>query len=155
MEVVKQRMQTGLIPDTKSAALIMLRNPRELYKPKNFRAQTLFYDIPGGVVHWTVYEHFRRRKDDWRFSAAASGAVAGTVTAILTNPLDVVKTRIVTRGEEKGHETIRAVIRRIFQESGIGGFSRGIIPRVLHTAPNSAIYMWIFDSVFKILETIP
>jgi len=151
MEVLKQRMQTGLIPSTNAAINQIITNPRELYNLKYFRAQTLFYDIPGGVVHWIVYEHFKR-KEEWALSAGTSGAVAGIVTATITNPLDVVKTRIVTRGSEKGHETIRAVFKTVFSESGLKGFWKGLIPRIMHIAPNSAMYMWIFDTVFRSID---
>ena len=151
MEVLKQRMQTGSISNTRKAVSELLSNPGNFYAFKNFRAQTLFYDIPCGVLHWTFYEHFKRSAD-WSLSPGTSGALAGTVTAVLTNPLDVVKTRIITRGSEKGHERISCVIKTVWAESGIRGFWRGVLPRVLHIAPNSALYMWIFDTVFRLIE---
>ena len=148
MEAIKQRMQTGLIKSNRELVNIIIKNPIQFYTLKNFKAQTLVHDIPCGVVHWVAYEYTKRGNN----SAVMSGAIAGTITAIVTNPMDVVKTRIITRGTEMCHRTVFSTISTVFAQNGFFGFYTGIIPRILHIAPNSALYMWVFDSLFKSIE---
>ena len=144
METVKQRMQTGSIENLKS---LKSSNVSIFFNRRNFAAQTLVHDIPFGIVHWMVYEKFKRENN---VSAGTAGAVAGTITAIATIPCDVIKTRMITRGHnEESYKTIGSAIRAMMQEGGAGVWVRGWLPRVLHIAPSSALYMIIFDTLYK------
>ena len=147
MEAIKQRMQTGLIASNSDLMRMLTQNPLQFYKSRNFLAQTLIHDIPCGVVHWVVYEYTKRNLST---NSATAGAVAGTMAAIVTNPMDVVKTRMVTRPEE--HRTVMSTIQIIRKSKS--GFFAGVIPRIFHIAPNSALYMLIFDTLFTNIEKL-
>ena len=157
METVKQRMQAGMISSNRELVREIRSNPREFFKARNFRAQTLVHDLPCGALHWLVYESIKRRAWDRSgsaepagVSAGTAGAVAGISTAILTNPLDVIKTRMITRPTD--HPSARKTVQTILQSSGLRGLYKGVAFRILHIAPNSALYMWIFDHIFQYMN---
>lgn len=58
-----------------------------------------------------------------------SGVMTGCTTASITNPLDVIKTRIQTDSSGKRHGWIRTAVG-IVQREGVGGFFRGVVPRM-------------------------
>ena len=151
MEAIKQRMQAGVIPSNQALWRLLIQNPFQFYLPRNFLAQTLVHDIPCGTVHWMAYEYSKRTGS---LSAASSGAVAGVITAVLTNPFDVIKTRMITKPDE--HRTVISTIKIIntSRRTGGKGFFAGVVPRALHLAPNSALYMLIFDAMFKNIERL-
>jgi len=145
METIKQRMQTGSMPSGGFRAVIS--NPLSLYHSRNFIAQTFVHDIPFGIVHWMVYERLKREE---KFSAGTAGALAGTVTSIATIPCDVVKTRMITRGHtDENYRTFLSCIRTMRSGQDTRVWFRGWLPRVLHIAPSSALYMIIFDTLYK------
>lgn len=145
MEAVKQQMQAGIIKSNKELVSMIRENPLRFYKKRNFLAQTLVHDIPCGAVHWVVYEWVRR---DQGRSSWVAGAFAGATAAIVTNPLDVVKTRMITRPAE--HLTVRSTVNVLLRQGGPSIFLTGLIPRILHLAPNSALYMFLFDKFYRI-----
>ena len=147
METIKQRMQMGAIQSHRNLLHLLKSDPGQFFKPRNFLAQTLVHDIPCGTVHWVVYEYVKRRTGS---EAATAGAVAGSTTALLTNPLDVIKTRMITKPNE--YPTVQYTVSSIYSKAGVRGFFAGVLPRVLHIAPNSALYMWIFDRLYKHIE---
>jgi len=148
METIKQRMQTGSIVGVRNLTSLVLSNPLSFYHSRNFVAQTFVHDLPFGIVHWMVYEKLKR---DEHLSAGIAGALAGTITSILTVPCDVIKTRMITRGHtEDNYKTVLSTVRAMKQE-GARVWFRGWLPRVMHIAPSSALYMIIFDTLYKTL----
>lgn len=73
-----------------------------------------------------------------------AGGVAGAFAASLTTPLDVIKTLLQTRGTSNNTE-IRSVqgiidaVSVIKGRHGLGGFFRGLGPRVVTVMPSNAI----------------
>lgn len=150
MEAIKQRMQTGNIASHRELWASITVNPLQFFRIRNFVAQTLVHDIPCGTVHWISYEYLKRSSNG-HLSAPAAGALAGATTAIITNPFDVVKTKMITRSDE--YKTVSTTVESIMASHGTRGFFKGMVPRILHIAPNSALYMWIFDLMFRNIET--
>ena len=50
------------------------------------------------------------------------GAAAGAVTALLTTPLDVVKTRLMTQGSSARYAGIADCVTKIARQEGLGTF---------------------------------
>jgi solute carrier family 25 protein 44 len=59
-----------------------------------------------------------------------SGVLTGWTTACITNPMDVVKTRIQTSSNHDGPSTWAGTVVDIFQRDGIRGYFRGVVPRM-------------------------
>jgi hypothetical protein len=87
-----------------------------------------------------------------------SGFIAGTVAGMVTNPIDVAKTRIqtqeysnfsnskITSPKYKG--TLNA-LTTIVKEEGLIALTKGMTARVLVLAPSSALGFGIFEIVKK------
>ncbi|NWY05648.1 S2539 protein, partial [Nothoprocta ornata] len=112
------------------------------------------------ALYWFNYELVRAwlcgqaRLDEATFAISfISGAVSGTVAAVLTLPFDVVKTR---RQIELGDgDALRAaankssstwlLMQRIRAESGTRGLFAGFLPRVIKVAPACAIMISTYE----------
>ncbi|KAL3159869.1 hypothetical protein ABBQ38_010269 [Trebouxia sp. C0009 RCD-2024] len=66
----------------------------------------------------------------------SSALLAGCTSAILTNPLDVVKTRLQVATRQKGgpQPSFRAIAQQLLAEAGAKGLLRGVAPRITSTA---------------------
>jgi len=123
-------------------------------------------DVPFRVFQMVAYEvvkkgYHKRVNSGKRNSAvrqlssaetAFCGAMAGTFSAAITNPLDVVKTRMMP-GANPGAgwaETIKLV----HGTSGLGGFAKGIVPRVGLIAPSVALFFIVYEKSLQRLTTI-
>jgi len=93
-------------------------------------------------------------------SAAAlpfiSGLLAGWTATIMTNPFDVVKTRIQTQTALEGHSHSLGFVhyhgtldglRRIAMEEGWRGFTRGLIPKMISRGPLSAMSSIVYEVI--------
>ncbi|KJE92751.1 hypothetical protein, variant [Capsaspora owczarzaki ATCC 30864] len=100
---------------------------------------------------------------DWRYHSThmTAGALAGLVSGVLSNPLDVAKTRMQVP-EYKSHSEASArehkflpVFRGIYKTEGIRGLYKGIVPRILISMPCSALTFLGYEYVKRMsrLET--
>ena len=76
--------------------------------------------------------------------SAACGAVAGSISAAITSPLDRIKTLLMTDGAAYGG-SVTACAAKIFQEEGLGGFATGVVPRVVYIAPSVAVFFVAYE----------
>lgn len=87
-----------------------------------------------------------------------AGAGAGLVSSIATCPLDVVKTTLqaqsVPRGAP-GYEGVTKTCIRIYRQSGVRGFYRGLGPTVAGYLPTWGIYFTVYDFIKDRLRQIP
>ena len=87
-----------------------------------------------------------------------SGATAGTASAIITCPLDVIKTKLQAQGAFRildpsptgpsGREMYRGMLgtaKTIVRQDGLIGMYRGLSPMLLGYLPTWAVYMTIYD----------
>jgi solute carrier family 25 protein 39/40 len=118
---------------------------------------TLLRDVPFSVFYWISYEflkhemgslqHFHNSK----LVPLIAGAVSGATAALVTNPLDVVKTHIqVNLGTRR--LSLLEVVRDVVSEHGISGLYTGLVPRIAKIAPACAIMISTYES-FKIYFT--
>eukprot|EP00899_Mesostigma_viride_P021890 jgi/Mesvir1/29702/Mv00935-RA.1 len=88
-----------------------------------------------------------------------NGAIAGAVASSLTNPLDVVKTRLMTHagaaagvGSVGAGGSIQGTVRTLLANEGYTVFLRGIAPRLLYKVPASAVFLVIYEAVKLMLR---
>ncbi|KAL3822452.1 hypothetical protein ACHAXA_006880 [Cyclostephanos tholiformis] len=160
-EVVKQSLQTGQYPSTYVAMSTMwgdggLRS----FFPLGGVSIQMVRDIPYAIFTLLSYEYIkehwviRRSIDDpdnrWIRDMAA-GAMAGGIGSYLTNPFDVVKTRLQTTvtGSSGGYGgSIMNCAAAIYDEGGPSAFLRGSVPRLMHKIPANGLF-FVFYEFFK------
>ncbi|CAM6106937.1 unnamed protein product [Calypogeia fissa] len=122
---------------------------------------------PYNAVYLPLWEGLKRTSV--RFSGAesmqklevqyelGSAFIAASVAAALTNPADIVKTRLQVQGKSNKSSatqytgTIDAA-RKIYAKEGIAGFTKGMSSRVLWVAPSATIMFTSYDQLMKRLE---
>ncbi|KNC96807.1 uncharacterized protein SPPG_08008 [Spizellomyces punctatus DAOM BR117] len=164
-DVVKQRMQVhgSTYRGVTEAAL-------DIFRKEGLSAfyisypTTLMMTIPFQSIHFATYEYFRKYlnpsgKYDPK-THIVSGAIAGAAAAALTNPLDVAKTLLQTRGAVVD-QTIRhasglaEAFRLIYQRHGLVGFTMGARARILSHMPATAICWTTYEFMKMILSQQP
>jgi solute carrier family 25 folate transporter 32 len=78
-----------------------------------------------------------------------AGAGAGLVASIITCPLDVIKTRLQAQhvSKDAGYEGVGLTVGRIWRQSGVRGFYRGLGPTIGGYLPTWGIYFTVYDLV--------
>ena len=79
-----------------------------------------------------------------------AGGVGGTVGAIVTCPLEVVKTRLQSSASGFGSPgtatSVWRCLRQVWALEGLPGLFRGLGPNLVGVAPSRAIYFWAYSS---------
>nr|CAA07568.1 Mitochondrial carrier protein [Ribes nigrum] len=113
---------------------------------------TVVMNAPFTAVHFATYEATKKgllevspetANDENLLVHATAGAAAGALAAVVTTPLDVVKTQLQCQGvcgcDRFSSSSIQDVIGSIVKKNGYVGLMRGWIPRMLFHAPAAAI----------------
>uniref|UniRef100_A0A7S0ZBV8 Solute carrier family 25 member 38 homolog n=1 Tax=Timspurckia oligopyrenoides TaxID=708627 RepID=A0A7S0ZBV8_9RHOD len=87
-----------------------------------------------------------------------SGLVGGGVATLLTQPQDVIKTRMQLSRHKPGrndkYATVRQTLSRVFREEGLYGFFRGASPRFWKRCLGSAITWMIYEETVYFYESL-
>jgi hypothetical protein len=75
---------------------------------------------------------------------AMTGALAGGLGSYVTNPLDVIKTRLQTNPDVY-QGSIGICARDVWMEGGSMAFLRGSIPRLLHKVPANGCFFLFYE----------
>ncbi|OIT32605.1 PREDICTED: mitoferrin-like [Nicotiana attenuata] len=153
MDMVKQRLQLSDSPYKGVMDCV-----KRVLKEEGFKAfyasykTTVLMNAPYTAVHFATYEAAKRgllgvspesASDERLIVHATAGAAAGASAALITTPLDVVKTQLQCQGvcgcDRFKSGSIRDVFRTILKKDGYKGLMRGWVPRMLFHAPAAAI----------------
>lgn len=174
-EVITQRMQAGA---TGRSWEVLLRTVEKegfggLYTGYS---AALVRNLPASVLSFSSFEYLKAawlrktgksRLEPWQ--SVTSGALAGAISAALTTPLDVVKTRLMTQARNmpigmresltaktlreaeakiaaSTYEGISCTLRKIWLEEGWKGLTKGVVPRILYSAFFSALGYFAFET---------
>ncbi|EZF36439.1 hypothetical protein H109_01874 [Trichophyton interdigitale MR816] len=182
-EVIKQRAQAGLFGGSTLLALkdiLSLRHRngsqngpllviRELYRGTSI---TIAREIPFTILQFTMWEGMKDAYATWKkeknpgakvtgisaTSSAAFGSIAGAISAGLTTPLDVVKTRVMLarRGGNPeagmGKVRVRDIVKGIWRDEGASAFWKGIGPRVAWIGIGGAIFLGSYQRAWNLME---
>ncbi|XP_003382993.1 PREDICTED: S-adenosylmethionine mitochondrial carrier protein-like [Amphimedon queenslandica] len=157
-EIVKQRMQTNKM--LKSSQIIRQTLATEgilgLYRGY---WSTVIRDVPFSFIQYPLWEYF---KHCWSVSqespvlpwqGAVCGALAGSVAASVTTPLDVAKTRIMLAKKDSKEVSISIyrLVLSIGREEGIRGLFAGFTPRVTWIGIGGFVFLGAYEKSKYIL----
>ncbi|XP_078178186.1 mitochondrial substrate carrier family protein [Carex rostrata] len=152
-ELITQRMQAGASGRSWQVLLRIVKSDGILGLYAGYTA-TLLRNLPAGILSYSSFEYLKAfvlfQTKQTQLKPAQSilcGALAGAISASLTTPLDVVKTRLMTQTQKSAQRKVSEILRQIVNEEGWGGLARGIGPRVLHSACFAALGYFAFETV--------
>ncbi|XP_050213853.1 protein MITOFERRINLIKE 1, chloroplastic-like [Mercurialis annua] len=159
-ELITQRMQAGAQGRSWQVLLKILEKDGVLGLYAGYSA-TLLRNLPAGVLSYSSFEYLKAAvmaKTDKNYlqpiESMCCGALAGAISASITTPLDVVKTRLMTQVNKEVLDKVSAAmytgvsstVKQILKEEGWVGFTRGMGPRVIHSACFSALGYFAFET---------
>jgi len=162
MDSIKQKMQLGARQYSGLFDCIV-KNYRNNGIFRGFYSgytTTLAMNIPYSGLNFTSYEFFKKfylrgSEEHSNVINTAAGASAGIVSASLTNPLDVARTRLQTQTETQSYVKYRSMTQAmstIWKEEGMRGMTSGIVPRVIFQSTSAAICWLSYEYIKKILK---
>lgn len=156
-EVVKSKTQAGLFPSPFAAVkATAAQGPSSFYQGYS---AAIARDIPFRAIQLSLYERLRslyanspiRVENKKPLSALENlllGAVAGTITAATTTPLDVIRTRMMSQASGTSalyKNAIDCVVKTVSREGPTALF-KGIVPRCLLIGPSSAVFFLAYET---------
>ncbi|XP_052188226.1 protein MITOFERRINLIKE 1, chloroplastic [Diospyros lotus] len=159
-ELITQRMQAGAKGRSWEVLLRIIEKDGILGLYAGYSA-TLLRNLPAGVLSYSSFEYLKaavlestKQAHLEPIQSVCCGALAGAISASLTTPLDVVKTRLMTQAHGEAmnkvaaalHTGVSATVKQILREEGWVGLTRGMGPRVLYSACFSAIGYFAFET---------
>ncbi|XP_012223142.1 mitochondrial S-adenosylmethionine carrier protein-like [Linepithema humile] len=143
VEVIKQRRQ-ALLSDPHRLRL------RTLYRGYG---STVLRDLPFGVIQMPLWEYFKlywsrhMQHECTPFEGAVCGAASVAISAAITTPLDVAKTRIMlsSTSAEKEEVKISTMLKEVYRSNGVKGLFAGFIPRVTGFTIGGFIFFGVYE----------
>lgn len=160
--IVQANVTSNNKSDTRSILSHMFSTSTKL-SPWTGLGITLLRDAPFSAIYWFTYEALKRSLIKSQSTTVVvspeqiflysfiSGAASGMISAIVTNPLDVIKSEIQSNGfhsSESNKKTIWGTVKSLYKESGWTSFTRGMVPRTAKVAPACAIMISSYE-IFK------
>ncbi|EDW84962.1 uncharacterized protein Dwil_GK14393 [Drosophila willistoni] len=165
VEIAKQRSQTLLGHHNRqhqTAFQILMR----AYRTEGLRrglyrgfGSTIMREIPFSLIQFPLWEYFKLQwtpvtgYESSPLTVALCGAVAGGISAAVTTPLDVVKTRIMLAERDSSirRKTPQGILHSIYLERGFSGLFAGVVPRVLWITLGGAFFFGFYDLTTRLL----
>lgn len=169
LDVLKIRFQLQVEPLSEdhmtSKYRTIVQSTRLVYQEEGLRAfwkghnPAQVLSIIYGVSQFSSYEHcnallrrFATFEEHHNVRNFLCGALSGTVATVITLPLDVVRTRLISQDRNRGYKNSVQGLRMIYTQEGIRGMYRGLSPSVLQIAPLTGgqfMFYNIFGSLFR------
>ena len=148
VEVIKQRMQVGIYKNKNFLSVLykIIRSEGGFGLYRGFTA-TIQREIPFAAIQFPIYEGLKKKfAGDDRIWMALCGSVAGGLTALITTPLDVLKTRTMLNI----HHDERPSLKNIWREGNIKSLFSGAVPRVLWVSIGGFVFFGVYEKIIQL-----
>ncbi|GIL81674.1 hypothetical protein Vretimale_1310 [Volvox reticuliferus] len=153
-EVVKQRLQTGeFIGAIKGIQTILGREGlRGLYAGYG---AFMLRDLPFDAIEFVAYEQIKKaysltvKRELNPGETSLVGAFAGGFTGVITTPLDVLKTRLMTQGASGRYKNLFDATVTIARTEGLGAFMSGWQPRLIWISLGGFVFFPVLEAAKK------
>ncbi|XP_055634825.1 mitochondrial basic amino acids transporter [Toxorhynchites rutilus septentrionalis] len=162
MELVKTRMQLQEnLPGEATKFKGPLQCTRHIWRAEGFRGIfrglgiTAARDMPGFSSYFVSYELMVRSvSNPSPFVILMAGGLAGTISWLLTFPIDVIKSRLQADGMtgKPKYNGIVDCLRRSHAEEGLSFLSRGLASTLMRAFPMNAVCFLIVSYVMKYFD---
>jgi len=172
---VSKQVQNGVAPNLMEAVQNVYFRP-----PPAEVAQKLAVNLtlaiirgaPFGAFQCLIYEVMKDKTPDFLETLGCPifaepfiwGGVAGFVTGFLTNPPDVIITRMAVQQGREGDSkemslpaiwgSITQAAEDVYREEGLGGFNRGGLENALYFAPEAMIWFGVYEALKEVVVAV-
>ena len=150
-ELLKQRLQAGV-------AKTLAGGMKQIWITEGWKGfftgykATLIRDVPYTMLELGLYENFKslirwhnNKETLSQGDELMAAAVTGGIVGFLTNPLDLVKTRLMT-GSPTEYKGVFDVISQMYKKEGLSVFMNGAQARVLWLLPFTVIHLGVYEA---------
>ena len=165
--VVKTRMESGAFTyRSVGAALASILRAEGVRGLARGLGPTLARDVPFSSLYLAFYDLLKKKVRSpslltpppqshswvpgWSPEAVhmASGLGAGLLASLVTQPADVVKTRLQLGSEVRA----AAAVSALYREAGLRAFAAGLAPRMLRRSVMAALAWTVYESIITSLK---
>ena len=119
-------------------------------------------DAPFAGIYFVIYIKLKRFLEEeigmksLLMNSFVSGMTAGIIATSLTNPFDVIRTRLqygfFIKEEELKYKGIGDGFKKIYKMDGWKGFFKGLAPRLIRKPASNALTFVVFEGLHKIVN---
>ena len=157
-EAIKSTVQSGISSSAVDAATKLFGSPESRTNVVRAWSASIWRDVPFGAIQLAIFELTKTyilNNPDIDFDSstllaeACIGAFAGGWGALLTNPFDIITTRIITQEVEGDNKPLGVIEmgQKLYEEGGWSVFFVGWQARVGYWAPAISIFLTTYCSV--------
>lgn len=153
-EVVKQQTQAGKHSGSFTAPVFILKNQGVAGLFVGVTSM-IARDIPFDIIQFILYEYLK--KTDYTGEELPmhrhllNGGLAGGVSAFLTTPIDVAKTRMMVDPLNSANKSIYGTLANLYRSEGIFSLWKAWKVRVLFTTVGGMLFFGTFEGLSKFL----
>jgi hypothetical protein len=150
-DVVKQRCQVSPGIDSWTMVKRIVRGEGVMGLYRGYGASLAVYG-PFVSIYFAGYEWSKARipGGDSFWGQIVSGAFGATVASALTNPVDVVKTRLQV---DLSYTGVLDCVKRTLREEGMNAMHKGLVARIMWLTPSCALSIAVFEQVKSVLTS--
>lgn len=112
---------------------------------------TSLRDVPHAGIYLSIYEHLkvnlRSQISNDTFHRLTCGLLAGGVSTVVTQPFDLVKTRVQL--DSKKYPGMISAFRTVIWEEGVRGLFTGASVRLFRKTLSSAVTWTIYEELTR------
>eukprot|EP01029_Cantina_marsupialis_P029101 TRINITY_DN779798_c0_g1_i1.p1 TRINITY_DN779798_c0_g1~~TRINITY_DN779798_c0_g1_i1.p1 ORF type:complete len:322 (+),score=63.21 TRINITY_DN779798_c0_g1_i1:112-1077(+) len=120
--------------------------------------------VPNSAIWWSAYgvvssKLYNMFKDKLPSDNAAKystqalgGSIAGLTAAVLTNPMDVIRTRHQVLTADVARVSIKDTVSSLLKTEGAKGLLKGVCAKMLSQAPSGAMVCFIYETTKRLSQ---